>query len=54
MGRVRGWVGADVSDNTWAGVVKVACVMTAIGIHVVEVALGTDVWVEELKVVKSL
>jgi hypothetical protein len=43
-----------MGDDTWAGVIEVACVMAAVGIHVIDVVFGADVRVEELKVGKGL
>ena len=41
-------------DDALAGVIEVACVMATVGIHIIKVALGTDMWVKELKVSKGL
>lgn len=43
---MEGWVWSDLVDNSLAGVVEVACVVTTVGVHIVEVFLGFDVWVE--------
>jgi len=43
-----------VIDDALAGVIEVAGVVAAIGVHVVEVLLGFDVWVEELDVGEGL
>ena len=54
MGGICGWIWADVGNDSWTGVIEVACVMATVGIHIIKVALGTDMWVKELKVSKCL
>ena len=54
MGGICRRVGSDISNYSWAGVIEVACVMAAVGIHVIKVTLGTGMWVKELKVSKCL
>ena len=40
--------------DIWAGVVEVGCVVAAVGVHVVDVALVVDVGVEDLEVAEGL
>ena len=49
-----GWVWSDLVNDALAGVVEVACVMEAVGVHIVEVFAGFDVWVEILNVGEGL